>query len=153
MYFANLSFINYCSAVSQKTWNLAFGPRIEMNNAHLATAGDKPTPWSWPGSFSVKFNKQCGLKFRISRNKEVREKRRNIIIGRSHITILQNQHIWHCTPLQPGSNFSPSLPLSLWMTITFQPMLWIKWNFLYFSKSIRTIGSQKIEMIKQKIMQ
>ena len=40
----------------------------------------------------------------------------------------------------------------LWMTITFQPILQIWWNFLYILKSIRTIGSQKITMIKQKMI-
>ena len=40
----------------------------------------------------------------------------------------------------------------LWMTITFQPILQIWWNFLYFLKSIRTIGSQKITTIKQKMI-
>ena len=40
----------------------------------------------------------------------------------------------------------------LWMTITFQPMLWMEWNFNYFSTSIRTIGSQKNTMIKEKII-
>ena len=36
----------------------------------------------------------------------MRTQRHNINIGRSHITILHNQHIWHCS----SNSFSPSLP-------------------------------------------